>query len=134
LRGAFGASLVGAYVTVVVAILVTLWVVRHPAPKPARSATEAERAAAAALVAGQEAEWNDEAAQSFPGDRWSQRDDFHGRELARVIEIARGKGIRVEDVLRAIDDDLHHVPVRDPDAPDPRNARAVPCKPRPVYD
>jgi hypothetical protein len=134
LKGTFGASLVGLYLTIVIATAVTLLVVRHPAPMPARSATPSEREEAAALVAEKEAEWNDDVARAFPGDLWSERDDFHGHELGRVLEIARSKGIRVDDVLRAIDDDLHRVPVRAADAPDPRNARAVPCKPRPVYD
>jgi hypothetical protein len=133
-RGTFGVSLASAYLTIVIGMAVVLLAVRHPAPKPARSATGSERAEAAALVATKESEWNDDVARSFPGDRWSQRDDFHGRELGRVIEIARAKGIRVDDVLRAVDDDLHRMPVRSFDAPDPRNARAVPCKPRPVYD
>jgi len=134
MKGSFGATAGGVSVTVASALVVVLVVARHPAPAPARAATAEERLEAAALVREREAAWNEETARGFPGDRWSQRDDFHGRELARIVEIARAKGIRFEDVLRAVDEDLHRDPVVTPDAPDPRNARAVPCKPRPVYD
>ena len=76
----------------------------------------------------------DETTQNFPQDHWSQRDDFHGREWRQAADSAKDKGIRIEDVLRGVDDDLHARRARRPDAPDDRNARAVPCKPRPFYD
>lgn len=104
------------------------------APEPWRAATEAERAAMATEVASAEREWMKETAQNFPADDWSQRDDFHGREYRRLLELAGQHRVRLEDVIRAVDDDLHRGAVTSPDAPDTRAARAVPCKPRPFYD
>ncbi len=105
-----------------------------PAPKPRRAATAAERVDIAAAVALNEQAWLTEVTQNFPGDNWSQRDDFHGREYRKLIELSDQKNVRLEDVLRAVDDDLHAKGVLTPNAPDTRAARAVPCKPRPFYD
>jgi hypothetical protein len=105
-----------------------------PAPSPGRRATAAEQGMLAKEVASSERAWKDETAQSFPSDFWSQSDDFHGREFNRVFELKRGHGFRVEDVLKAVDDDVHRRPASSPFDADPRDARAVPCKPRPVYD
>ncbi|MBX3234246.1 MAG: hypothetical protein KIT84_04115 [Labilithrix sp.] len=103
-------------------------------PEPRRGATNRERASMAASVAGSESAWLTEVTQNFPGDHWSQRDDFHGREYRHLIELADQHRVRLEDVIRAVDDDLHESATTSPDAPDPRAARAVPCKPRPFYD
>jgi hypothetical protein len=127
-------SLVAAVVALACVAVVTARAALAPSPPPRRSATEAERAEIAALVARSERGWMEEATQNFPQDHWSQRDDFHGRELGQVLKIANEKGVRVEDVLRAIDDDIHRARAHGPDAPDHRNARAIPCKPRPFYD
>lgn len=115
-------------------MVVTVRVALAPSPTPRRSATPAERAEIARLIADSERAWTDETTQNFPEDQWSQRDDFHGREFRQVVQIADEKGIRIEDVLRAVDDDIHRSKVRSADAPDDRNARAIPCKPRPFYD
>jgi hypothetical protein len=102
-----------------------------PAPVPARAATPEERAEVALTIASFEPGWMDETAQNFPADRWSQRDDFHGREFRKIEELAKEKRIRVEDVLRALDDDIHQ---RRSSSRQDRHADAVPCKPRPFYD
>jgi hypothetical protein len=121
-------------------LLVTLRVATAPGVLPARAATAGERAEIARAVAGSEREWAMDTTKNFPADSWSQRDDFHGREYKKVLELAREKGVRVEDVLRAIDDDIHRpheraaaTKIPDVGAPD-RHANAVPCKPRPFYD
>ena len=115
-------------------VIVTARVAAAPGPVPARAATLAERDEMAHDIASREQGWWVETVQNFPEDHWSQRDDFHGREFRKVIDLANARGIRVEDVLRAVDDDIHVRRVRTQSAPDDRNARAVPCKPRPFYD
>ena len=104
------------------------------APPARRVATADERAEIAQTIASQERDWTSETTQNFPADDWSQRDDFHGREYRKIQELVSEKGVRIEDVLRAIDDDVHRRNAKSPGAPDDRHARAVPCKPRPFYD
>ena len=125
--------------TVIVAAvaLVAAKVALAPSPDAGRVATPAERAALADAIAKSESAWLVETEQAFPSDRWSQSDDFHGREYKAVVGKAREAGVRIEDVLRGIDDDIHQSAAPAAGArplPDPRSARAVPCKPRPIYD
>jgi hypothetical protein len=120
-------------VTVACVLVVVVRVLGAPDPQPRRAATEAERLEIAQSIASSEGAWMQEAMQHFPEDHWSQRDDFHGRELRQVIEIVKQRGVRIEDVLRAIDEDIHRQATGGPAAPE-RHAHAVPCKPRPFYD
>lgn len=87
--------------------------------------------AAYAEIAAAEPELRATAAQDFPGDAWSQDDDFHGQELTRAQAIAGRHGARRGDVLRAIDDGMKQ---RWPTggAPPPR-ATVPPCRPRLIY-
>ncbi len=114
--------------------IVVVRTVTAPAPPSRRVATAEERAELAEAIATQERIWSNETTQNFPADNWSQRDDFHGREYRKVQELANEKGVRIEDVLRAIDEDIHRRKAKSTDALDDRHARAVPCKPRPFYD
>ena len=82
----------------------------------------------AASIAAQEADWRARAEASFPEDAWSQRDHFHALESQYAREVATARKIPIEEVLRAVDEDLHREPS------DRRNAQVVPCKPRPFYD
>jgi hypothetical protein len=134
-------SLPAAAVAIGCALVVTVRVAIAPAPTLNRPATDDERAEIAQAVAASERAWTNESTQNFPADSWSQRDDFHGRELRKVEELVKAQGIRIEDVLRAIDDDIHHRNARRPSTipggtleRDERHANAVPCKPRPFYD
>jgi hypothetical protein len=110
-------------------LVVTIRVALAPAPSPRRHATPAECEEAVEAIATSERAWTNETVQNFPADDWSQRDDFHGREFRKVQELANAKGYRIEDVLRAVDDDIHRRSGRDD-----RHASAVACKPRPFYD
>lgn len=116
------------------ALVVMLRVATAPAAPPKRVATPAEQKQIADSVAADEWNWTRDTTRNFPSDRWSQRDDFHSVESRRLQELARQKGIRIEDAIRAVDDDIHRRNARGDAAPDGRNARAVPCKPRPFYD
>lgn len=121
-------------VTIGCAVLVTARVAFAPGPKPLRKATPEERTEIAQVIAGAERNWANESAKSFPQDHWSQRDDFHGREYRKVNELVKEKGVRVEDILEAVDDDIHRRAAMNPESAEIRHARAVPCKPRPFYD
>lgn len=121
---------------VVLAVATVLVVVRAasaPPPVAAPRATPEQSRAIALAVASEEGEWARLAIQAFPEDAWSMRDDFHARETRRVRDLAKQNDVPLEDVLRAIDDDLHRAGARF-DSFDYRGARAVPCKPRPFYD
>ncbi len=122
----------GALVVVAFGALVVWRASAAPAPAaaPAR-ADVAMRGELAADVAATEDGWRGQAEEAFPLDAWSQRDDFHAREQLRIRDLAASRGVPVEDVLRAVDEDLHSIPHA---ASERRGARAVPCKPRPFYD
>lgn len=105
-----------------------------PVPPPRPIATPAVRAEIVKDIASSEADWLKSTTQHFPSDAWSERDDFGGLEYQHDEKLSQKDNVRLEDVLRAVDDDLHERRVTDPRAPDPRAARAVPCKPRPFYD
>ena len=100
------------------------------------AATAEQRAMFAATVAGDESSWLRQAEENFPSDLWSQRDAFHGHEAQSVRDLAGGANVPYEEVIRAIDDDVHRTSPRshgEPAGPE-RSARAIPCKPRPFYD
>ena len=61
-------------------------------------------------------------------DHWSARDDYASREYSFVEEAAVAHHVRIEDVLHAIDEDIHE------NGGAKRAADAVPTKPRPFYD
>jgi hypothetical protein len=69
------------------------------------------------------------AAREFPGDHWSQDDDFHHQEEHWIRDQFASSGLTPGQLLHAIDADLRaHFP-------NPmRKATASPCKPRPVYE
>ena len=127
-------SLPAAAIVIGCTLVVSVRVALAPAPVPRRHATPEERAEIAEMIAVSERAWATETTQNFPADDWSQRDDFHGREYRKAQEIAAEKGIRIEDVLRAVDDDIHKKQAKTGSDPDGRNAGAIPCKPRPFYD
>jgi hypothetical protein len=124
------AQLAGLLVTLSVSALVVVRAATVPAPPPLRSATAEQRTYFAVSVVSQEDEWRGKAADDFPADDWSQRDAFHGHEAAAVQNLAGSSRVPYEDVLRAIDDDVH----RDRGPGRNRSAGAVPVHPRPIFD
>jgi hypothetical protein len=122
---------------VVAASFTTLVVVRAataPAPPPLKHATEGQLRSFAISVASQEDEWRAKSAEGFPADNWSQRDDFHGREAQLVRDLSGGSHVPIEDVFRAIDEDLHWNVAKGIVIRGGRSANAVPCHPRPIFD
>ncbi|WP_426757301.1 hypothetical protein [Myxococcus sp. Y35] len=98
-------------------------------PPPTQRLSAAEREQVGHAAAAQEAEWRLKSRHSFPGDRWSQDDDFGASERRWAVDEARRRRVPVTDVMEAIDEELHSRPVLPP-----RKATASPCKPRPFYD
>jgi len=70
-----------------------------------------------------------EAAVKFPGDLWSQDDDFHERESEAMRSFATSRSARLGDVVRAVDDGMHE---RWLAVPQPI-ATVPPCRPRLSY-
>jgi len=121
-------------VTIASALIVVVRAATSAPPPPKRVATPQERMVVASQIAQSEKNWLREVGENFPDDNWSQRDDFHGKEYRKLTELTNEKGIRMEDALRAVDDDIHNQKARNTSSPDTRAAHAVPCKPRPFYD
>lgn len=100
-----------------------------PAPAKPRPSTPEERAQLARQVGIAEEGWRRSSAADFPTDAWSQRDAFHNHEMGAIRDIAGGAHIAPEDLIRGIDEDIHH------DGPAVnRSAEVVPLKPRPIFD
>ena len=112
--------------TTCVAVVLGRAVLASP-PPPKRSATKAERERIAEDLSDHEPNWRAASQRRFPGDHWSQDDDFHRVEQHRARTIASRLKITLSDVLRAIDDGLRA-------RPEGRRVTASPCKPRPFYD
>lgn len=71
--------------------------------------------------------------EHFPGDLWSQGDDFSNGERHLVNELAAREGMRPSAVLDAIDHDIRTRPLADP-AQQRQRGTVAPCMPRPFYD
>lgn len=100
------------------------------APPPERRLSPAERVEVGRVAAAEEPGWRARSHNSFPGDSWSQDDDFGASERSWAVSEARRRNVPVSDVFDAIDAELRaSTPVQPP-----RKATASPCKPRPFYD
>lgn len=97
--------------------------------EPLRSLSAAERQEVGGTAALMEPTWRVGSRLHFPGDAWSQDDDFQASERAWVHREAERRGVSPRDIFRAIDEHLH----AHPPSP-PRKATASPCKPRAFYD
>ena len=119
----------GAWLVAVIAFAIVVGRVRSAKPPViGHPATPIEKLDIAANVASKEGAWRKRSEENFPRDHWSQRDDFAGKESTYVEEMAATYKVRLEDVLRAIDEDIHE------NGGEGRGANVVPCKPRPFYD
>ncbi|MCP3065487.1 hypothetical protein LXT21_42660 [Myxococcus sp. K38C18041901] len=97
---------------------------------PSRRLSSEEREVLGRMAAEAEPHWRRRSMHSFPGDHWSQDDDFGASERGWVMTEARRRDVPVTDVFDAIDTELRaSSPVTTP-----RKATASPCKPRPFYD
>jgi hypothetical protein len=101
-----------------------------PPPSPA-SADAAARRTAFFAVASDETKMRRDAAKKFPTDPWSQDDDFHQSELKRAKAVASEHGIRLGDVLSAIDEGIREGWPHSPGVV--IRATVPPCQPRAIY-
>ncbi len=72
-----------------------------------------------------------DAAKKFPTDPWSEDDDFHSAERAQAKAFAEHRGVRLSDILSAIDDGMREGWTRDPRAT--VRTTVPPCQPRAIY-
>lgn len=100
-----------------------------PPPPSGRPITEAEAHAVYHDAVSHERGDRRQAAIAFPGDVWSQDDDFHRRENDAVRQFASKHDVRIADVLRALDDGMH----AGWPAPGRPVATVPPCRPRLAY-
>lgn len=110
-------------------LLALLRAVLAETPAPPKRLDVAGLAEVGRVAAMLEPEWRRSALASFPGDHWSQDDDFHNSERRWAEAEARRRQVPLSDVFAAIDARLR----AHPPAP-PGKATASPSKPRPFYD
>lgn len=116
-------------VIALVAIIAIVRAATAAEPPPGKPITEAIAHDAYRDVTSRERNVRREAAVKFPGDLWSQDDDFHERENETVRSFASGKDVRLGDVVRAVDDGMHaHWPTNGEPI-----ATVPPCRPRLSY-
>ncbi|MDQ3263514.1 MAG: hypothetical protein M3Y59_07640 [Myxococcota bacterium] len=115
---------------IAVAVLVALLRTMTSGESPPRPLLEVDLRPPGQLAAQAEPGLRLEARRNFPGDAWSQDDDFAARERKWATEQAARLGVQVSEVFRAVDEELH---ASSPPSP-PRQTGAAPCKPRPFYD
>lgn len=113
------------------AVVATAVVKVVSAQPPQRAASADERTARRVFdsIAANEGMMRARAAQNFPGDPWSQDDDFHAMESQRAYQQANANRIALSETLRAIDDGLRSGWQRQGSL----RATVAPCRPRPVY-
>lgn len=107
--------------------VVVLRAATAPAPATPRALSEPERRGLARTLAAQEPAWQARAAGKFPGDRWSQDDDFFNQEHFMVRSLAAHHATSPGEVLLGIDQELRAAPAG-------RKVTQSPLKPRPFYD
>ena len=106
---------------------VATWAAAVNPPAQGRQLSHEERLILARSLAQKEREWQRAAEQAFPGDLWSQDDDFFNQEQSQVRELAQLFGTTPSAILRGIDELLRSEPRG-------RKTSVHPCKPRPFYD
>lgn len=104
-------------------------VLTTPPPLPPDSPDERTAHRIFDAVAAAEPSWRARAAGNFPGDLWSQDDDFHAMEAQRAAQQAGTNRIAIGDVLRVIDEGMHAGWQRSASI----QPTVAPCRPRPVY-
>lgn len=115
---------------IAVAVLIALGRAMTSGEPPPRPLPEADRRPLGQLAAQAEPGLRLESRRSFPGDAWSQDDDFAARERNWAREQAARRGVQASEVFRAVDEELRASAPLSP----PRKTGAAPCKPRPFYD
>ena len=106
---------------------VVVWAATASPPARGRELSESERQILARSLAWREPQWQRAAERAFPGDLWSEDDDFFNQEQNSIRDLAERFGTTPGAILRGIDELLRH-------EPGSRKVGVHPCKPRPFYD
>jgi len=116
------------------AFVVLFAVVRASTSAPVerqKTATDAEKHQAFTDIAAAERDMRRDAVHDFPTDAWSQDDAFHNSEFKKARDWGSNHGVRLTDILVAMDEGMHG------GWPRPRgtflNPSVPPCRPRPIY-
>lgn len=104
-----------------------------PARPPAGDGDARQRARAALQVRHREPALRRRALEKFPGDPWSQGDDFANGERQLVRALASPQGMRPGAVLQAIDADVKAHPMRAHPQSGFTRGQVPPCMPRVFY-
>ncbi len=113
-------------------VLIAVWrAATAPAPPAPPAAPEAMRRAVYDAIVDQERGLRERAEHNFPGDAWSQDDDFHAMEMQLARRLAAQRAMSLGDALRGVDDGLRDPAQARPNT-EPKNS-VPPCRPRPVY-
>ncbi len=117
---------------VVIAVVASLAIGRAATakpPPPGKPITEGQAHEAYRDVTSRERTMRRDSAVKFPGDPWSQDDDFHEREHEAIRTFANSKDIRWSDVIGSVDRGMReHWP-----SPVTPNPKVPPCRPRLSY-
>jgi len=116
-------------IVAVVAVVAVVRAATASGPAPGHPLSDEQAHAVYRDLASRERGMRREAAVAFPGDLWSQDDDFHRRENDTARDFASHKEVRLDDVVRAVDDGMKQ---RWP-APSRPVATVPPCRPRLSY-
>jgi hypothetical protein len=108
-------------------LVVVIGALRAPPASFAKRLSDEERAEVGRILAAQEPAWHQQATKDFPGDPWSQEDDFARAEYNQARSEAVRRAAHVGDALRAADESLRAQSTG-------RRVGVSPCKPRPFYD
>ena len=119
---------------IVAAFVVLCAVIRASTATPIeqkKPATDAQKHQAFSDMAQGERDMRRDAVHDFPTDPWSQDDAFHNSEFKRARDWGKDHGVRLMDVLVAMDEGMHAA------WPRPRGTFLMPsvppCRPRPIY-
>jgi hypothetical protein len=108
------------------------WVQQVPALTPGADGSPEQRAAVADELRASEPAFRRDALERFPGDLWSQGDQFGAQERGLVLKLAGSHGMRPGAVLDAIDRDVKSHAYDGPQLCD--RGRVAACMPRPFYE
>jgi hypothetical protein len=130
-RAAFRPRLVGWSLLAAACAAALARALTSPRPPELPPADEASLRAVFFAVASDETKLRRDAAKKFAMDLWSQDDDFHLSELARVKSAAAQHRLRLGDALSAIDDGIREDWPHGPGVV--IRATVPPCQPRAIY-
>lgn len=112
-----------------VAIAAVVRATTAPTPDPGKPLDAIGAHDAYRDVVGRERTMRRDAAVKFPGDLWSQDDDFHQREADTMRSFSSARSVHLSEVLRAVDDGIREHWL----SPVQPIATVPPCRPRLSY-